>query len=80
MGKPARDRQIIKIFDEMRLNQRGIKISDIPEALDRLGIDINSELKRKLVKAKLKAQATAQPYDLKRFVQYRLTKLNVLIY
>jgi hypothetical protein len=34
MGAPGRNRLIVKVFEEMRLDQRGIRISDLPEALD----------------------------------------------
>lgn len=34
MGAPGRNRLILKVFEEMRLDQRGIRISDLPEALD----------------------------------------------
>jgi hypothetical protein len=34
MGAPARTRFVAKVFEEMRLNQKGIRLSDLPEALD----------------------------------------------
>jgi hypothetical protein len=34
MGAPARKRLVEKVFQEMRCNQAGIRMSDIPEALD----------------------------------------------
>lgn len=34
MGAPARKRLIIKVFEEMRFSKVGMRMSDVPEALD----------------------------------------------
>lgn len=34
MGAPGRNRLILKVFEEMRLDRQGIRISDLPEALE----------------------------------------------
>eukprot|EP01033_Poteriospumella_lacustris_P011888 gene11888-8481_t len=52
MGAPGRNRLIVKVFEEMRLDQRGIRISDLPEALDRLSIHVSPKLRRTLLKAR----------------------------
>ncbi|RYH14956.1 hypothetical protein EON65_32690, partial [archaeon] len=54
MGVPGRKRFVEKVFNEMRFDRGGIRISDIPEALDRLGIDISAELRRILERARSK--------------------------
>lgn len=34
MGAPARKRLVLKVFDEMRFSKVGMRMSDVPEALD----------------------------------------------
>lgn len=34
MGAPARKRLVAKIFDEMRFSKVGLRMSDVPEALE----------------------------------------------
>jgi hypothetical protein len=71
MGKPARVRLVSKVFDEMRFHQKGIKMSDLPDALDRLGIPISPELKRILVKTKNNPDTSYTPYDAKSHTFYQ---------
>ncbi len=48
MGGPARKRFVERVFDEMRLDRNGIRVSDLPEALYRVGITISTKLRRLL--------------------------------
>jgi len=50
MGPPARKRLIIKIFEEMRMSKLGLRMSDIPEALNRLGLTVSVALKKILAR------------------------------
>ena len=34
MGAPARKRLVVKIFDEIRFSKVGMRMRDVPEALD----------------------------------------------
>lgn len=52
MGVPGRNRLILKVFEEMRLDRQGIRISDLPEALERLGIQLSVKLRNTLLKAR----------------------------
>lgn len=49
MGKPGRKRLIQKVYNEMKYDKKGIKINDLPEALQRLGIMISSKLRSNLL-------------------------------
>ena len=64
MGKPARKRLVLKLFDEMRFDKKGINILDIPEALSRLGIVVPSRLKHLLSQTKNRnSPANSTLYD-----------------
>jgi hypothetical protein len=54
IGAPGRKRLIEKVFHEMRFDGNGIRLSDLPEALYRLGILLSSELRNTLLQAKSK--------------------------
>ena len=49
MGKPGRNRFIQRVYDEMKYDKKGIKLNDLPEALQRLGIKISSKLRNNLL-------------------------------
>ncbi|KAJ1439645.1 hypothetical protein B484DRAFT_443895 [Ochromonadaceae sp. CCMP2298] len=59
MGAPARKRLVEKIFQEMRCNQAGIRMSNLPEALDRLGLTISPALKKILLRTDAAAMSRA---------------------
>lgn len=58
MGKPSRLRLIQKTFNEMKYDRKGIKLQELPEALQRVGIEISSKLRNNLINC-----ASSQFYD-----------------
>lgn len=61
MGVPGRKRYVEKVFEEMRFARGGIRLSDLPEALDRIGIRISPQLRRVLERTR--SMQTDGPLD-----------------
>lgn len=51
MGKPARIRLVQSVYQELKAGQKGIRLSDVPEALGRLGITVSKKLRKSLQSA-----------------------------
>lgn len=52
MGEPAMKRLVGRIYEEMRQGKTGVRMSDMPEAFERLGIPMSQSLKDTLLKTR----------------------------